>query len=311
MVDMNDSMAQSERTLAPLELSGWKTAASWTGAILTALIFMVSGIWKITDAPGAAVRMTQALIPEALSLPAAISFGIAETLAAVLILVPRYRRWGAWLASLMLVAFLVYFAIFYNTLRGEECNCFPWIQRAVGPAFFVGDAIMLAFALMAGVWARPVTGSIRCAVLILGAVSVFALVSYGAAVTRQTGTPAPASITVDGKPYSLQQGKILIYFIDPECLHCLDVARRMAKYQWRDTRLVVVPIQQPQFAQAFLNDAGLQAPISPDAALLRRTFPFVDVPAAVALVDGRQKALILQFDGEQPAAELKKLGFIE
>ena len=308
---MNDSMAQPDRTIAPLELSGWKTTASWAGAILTAILFLISGLWKITDAPGAAVRMAQARIPEYLALPAAISFGIAETFAAVLILVPRFRRWGAWLAALMLMAFLVYFGVNYSTLRGEECNCFPWIKRVVGPAFFIGDAVMLLLAIAAGLWAKPADGSKRSAAVILAAVTVFALVSYGVAAARPTGTRAPASITVDGKPYSLEEGKVFLYFFDPECLHCFDAAKRMSTYNWRDTRVVVLPVGQPQFAAGFLRDTGLKAVISTDAATLRKTFPFVSVPAGVALDNGREKAALVQFEGAQPGAELRKLGFIE
>ena len=43
---------------------------------------------------------------------------------------------------------------------------------------------------------------------------------------------------------------------------------------------------------------------------LKKTFPFVNAPAAVALVNGREKAMITQFDGGEPEATLKKLGFI-
>src|SRR5690349_21875571 len=143
---MNDSMAQPDSGIASLELSGWKTVASWIGAVATAVLFLASGLWKITDAPGAAVRMAQARIPEFLSLPAAICFGIAETFGAVLILVPRFRRWGAWTCAILLAGFLAYVGFQYGALRGEECNCFPWIKRAVGPGFFVGDGIMLALA---------------------------------------------------------------------------------------------------------------------------------------------------------------------
>jgi hypothetical protein len=187
-----------------------------------------------------------------------VAFGIAETVAGVLILVPRFRRWGAWLAGAMLVAFLIYFGINYNVLRGEECNCFPWIKRVVGPGFFIGDLVMLALAVFAGVWAKPST-SLRSAFVILAAVSVFALVSYGVAATRQTGTRAPDTVTVDGRPYSLQQGKIFIYFFDPECLHCLEAARRMSTYNWGDTKVMVAAIQQPRQSQAFLQDSGLRA----------------------------------------------------
>jgi uncharacterized membrane protein YphA (DoxX/SURF4 family) len=134
--------------------TSWKTTLSWVGAILLALVFLVSGLWKLTDAPGAAVRMAQARVPQSLSLAAAIGFGIAETFTAVLLLVPRFRRWGAWLGGALLIAFMIFIGINYNALRGAECSCFPWVKRAVGPGFFIGDGIMLALAVAAGVWAR-------------------------------------------------------------------------------------------------------------------------------------------------------------
>ena len=55
-------MAHPQQALAGLELPSWKTTLSWVCAILIALVFLVSGLWKITDAPGAAVRMAQAPI---------------------------------------------------------------------------------------------------------------------------------------------------------------------------------------------------------------------------------------------------------
>ena len=307
---MNDSMAQPGHSVVSLELPGWKTALSWAGAIAISLLFLVSGVWKITDAPNAAVRMAQARVPEWASLPAAIGFGIAETVAGVLILVPRFRRWGAWLAGAMLVAFLVFIGINYNVLRGEECNCFPWIKRAVGPGFFIGDVIMLALAIFAGVWAKPST-SRRSAFVILAAVSVFALVSYGVAATRQTGTRAPETVTVDGRPYSLQQGKIFIYFFDPECLHCLEAAQRMARYNWGETKVMVAAIQNPRLTQTFLQDSGLRALVTTDAEKLRKTFPVPGVPAAVALENGVQVKAVTQFEGEQPGPVLRELGFIQ
>ncbi len=306
---MNHSMAQPERALASLDLPGWKTALCWVAAILISLAFLISGLWKITDAPGAAVRMAQVRIPETLSLPSAIFFGIAETFTGVLLLVPRFRRWGAWLGSLLLLAFLVYFAINYNALRGAECSCFPWVKRLVGPGFFVGDAIMLVLAVVAGIWARR-SHSLRSAALVLGAVVVFALVSYGVEVTRQTGVKAPDYVTVDGKPYSLQYGKIFIYYFDPECLHCLDAGKRMAKLNWGDTKLVAVPIEQARFAPGFMQDTGLKGVISPDVQVLKKVFPFVSAPAGVALENGREKMALTQFDGEEPGATLKKLGFV-
>jgi uncharacterized membrane protein YphA (DoxX/SURF4 family) len=308
---MDDSIAQPGNRVSGFDIPGWKTAINWIAAILIALLFLISGVWKITDAPSAAVRMAQARIPEALSLPAAIMFGIAETFSAVLVLVPRFRRWGAWLASLMLIAFLVYFGINYNVLRGEECNCFPWIKRVVGPGFFIGDVVMLVLAVLAGLWARQ-SESLRSAGIVLGVVVVFALVSYGAAATRQTGRRAPDSIVVDGKPFSLQQGKIFVYYFDPECMHCADAAKRMAAMNWGDTKVVAVAVQQKQFGQQFMDMTGLarKGVLSPDVELLRKTFPFVSAPMGVAIENGREKAELTQFEGEEPGATLKKLGFV-
>ena len=290
--------------------TSWKTKLSWVSAILLALVFLVSGLWKLADAPGAAVRMAQARVPQSLSLAGAIGFGIAETFTAVLLLVPRFRRWGAWLGGALLVAFMIFIGINYNALRGAECSCFPWVKRAVGPGFFIGDGIMLALAVLAGAWARRAQ-SMRSAMVILGAVTVFAAASYGVAAMRQTGTKAPDTVTVNGKPYSLQEGKILIFYFDPECLHCLDAAKRMSKLNWGDTRIVAVPINVPKFAQGFLDDTHLNAVISNDLPQLKKIFPYVNAPAGVALVNGREKMALTQFEDPEPADTLKKLGFIK
>lgn len=290
--------------------TSWKTKLSWVSAILLALVFLVSGLWKLTDAPGAAVRMAQARVPQSLSLAGAIGFGIAETFAAVLLLVPRFRRWGAWLGGALLVAFMIFIGINYNALRGAECSCFPWVKRAVGPGFFIGDGIMLALAVLAGLWARRAQ-SLRTAMLVLGAVTLFAAGSYGVAAMRQTGTKAPDTVTVNGKPYSLQEGKILIFYFDPECLHCLDAAKRMSKLNWGDTRIVAVPINVKQFAQGFLDDTHLNAVISNDLPQLKKIFPYVSAPAGVALVNGREKMALTQFEDPEPTDTLKKIGFIQ
>jgi len=322
MDTMDHSMAQTRQGLAELELTGWKTTASWVGAILLALVFLVSGIWKLTDASGAAVRMAEARVPQSLSLAAAIGFGIAETFTAVLLLVPRFRRWGACLGGAMLIAFIVFIGLNYHALSGKDCSCFPspggvWgavleslgLAGIVGPAFFVRDGVMLLLAVLAGVWARRAEG-LRRALAVLGVVALFAACSYGVAAMRQTGTRAPDTVTVDGKPYSLQQGKILIFYFDPECLHCLDAARRMSKMNWGDTRIVAVPINVPQFAQGFLDDTHLKAAISNDLPQLKKIFPYVNAPSGVALVNGREKMPLTQFEAPEPADTLRKIGFI-
>jgi uncharacterized membrane protein YphA (DoxX/SURF4 family) len=306
---MQDSAVPSDASIAGLELSPVKNILGWLAALTLSLLFLSSGIWKIIDPTGWAVRVAQAKIPAALSLPAAILVGISETLAGVLILVPRFRRWGACLAGGLLVLFLAYFAMNYQTLAGQDCSCFPWLKRVVGPGFFVGDAAMLALAVIAGLWAKPAAG-LRTAALMLAAVAVFALISYGVDVTRQTGVEAPDTITVDGKPFNTHLGKVFIYFLNPECMHCFNAAKAMSKLNWGDTKVIAVATEQPQFTGQFLQDTGLKAGTSKDLEVLKKTFPFVNAPAGVALVNGREKAMLTEFEGKEPEGTLKKLEFI-
>src|ERR1017187_1230650 len=295
--------------LHAVEFPGWKTKLNWVAAVLLAVLFLSSGLWKITDAQAWAQRITQLKLPGSLSLLTALVVGIAETVGAVLVLVPRFRRWGAILIGLLLIAFTGYFAANYGALHGADCSCFPWIKRAVGPQFFLGDLAMLGLALVAGVWSKP-SGILRTMVVIAGAVVVFALVSYGVNEVRQSGTKAPASILVDGQAYNLAHGKYFLFFFNPACTHCFDSARRMSKLEWGQTRVVAVPVEMPQYAPQFLTDTGLKAVVTPDFELLKRTFGYTAYPFGVALDNGREKTPVLRFDETEPAATLRRLGFV-
>jgi uncharacterized membrane protein YphA (DoxX/SURF4 family) len=295
--------------LRPLEPAGWKTAFAWIAAIALSVLFLASGLWKITDPQSAAMRMSQALVPESWSLTAAVAFGIVETVSGVFVLVPRFRRWGAILTGLLLLAFLGWFAIHYAALRGADCSCFPWIKRVVGPDFFIGDGLLLLLTAAAGLWSKP-PASPRTAALIFAAVAVFAGVSYGVDAAHQSGTRAPAAITVDGRPYSLQHGRIFLFFFNPECRHCIDAGKSMSQLDWGDTRVVAIPVEEPQYSVQFLQMTGLKANVSSDFAELKQVFGFSGYPSGVALLNGRQKALLTQFEGSEPAAALKRLGFV-
>ena len=306
---MNDSMAHPGEGLASLELPGWKTALSWTSATVLAILFLVSGLWKTGDPQGWAQRIAELKIPESLSLAAALGFGIAETLGAVLILVPRFRRWGALLIGILLLAFMGYFLLNYNALRGAECSCFPWVKRVVGPEFFLGDGLMLLLAACAFVWSKP-SGSLRAALVIAGAVTVFAFVSYGVEAVRQTGVKAPDSIVVNGQPWAMGRGKVLLFFFNPLCSHCLESAKKMSGFEWGDTRVVAIPVEQSAYAEAFLKETGLKAVISSDFNRLKTIFGYTAYPFAVAVDSGRERAALTRFEDGEPRATLEHLGFI-
>jgi len=310
---MSQGFALPNEAFLPLEQRhGWRAGINWTAAILISIVFLVAGLWKLTDPIGAAVRLAQAKVPESLSVFAAVGLGTLETFTGVLLLIPRFRRWGSWLGTFLLAAFMIFIAIHYTELVGVDCSCFPWVKRAVGPQFFAGDGAMMLLAIGAGLWARSSKGT-RPAAVILGVVAAFALASFGLASTRHTGTKAPVSITAeDGHSISLQEGKVFVYFFNPQCLHCLEAGRRLAALNWGDTRFIGVPTENPQFGDWFMGKAGLtgKGPVSKDLALLQKTFPFDTPPAGVAIENGYEKTMLLQFEDQEPSATLKKIGFV-
>jgi len=304
-----NSMAQPREKILPHEPARWQTAASWLAAIPLALLFLSSGVWKATEPEGWAMRLAQARVPQLLSAPGAIALGVAETVAGVLLLAPRLRRWGAALTALLLLAFMAWFAIHYAELRGADCSCFPWVQRVVGPGFFAGDAAMLLLAAVAALWAPRPSGR-RAVAIICGAVTVFALLSYGVESTREASVRAPAAITVQGRPYSLAHGRFFLFFFNPMCMHCMDAAKRMSRLDWGETQVVAIPVAQPQFARQFLEESGLRAVISTDFGPLARTFGYTTYPFGVVVIDGRERARLTAFDDAEPLAALRRTGLV-
>lgn len=287
-----------------------KAVTGGVAAVLLAILFCVSGVWKLVSLYEWSQAMGQFQVPSDIKLPFTILVGVSEMLGAALIVVPRFRRWGSWIIGLLLIAFMGYIGWKYKILVGKDCSCFPLVKRTVGPAFFVADSVMFLLAVIAGVLA-PKPWGLRGALVIAGAIAVFAGVSYGINANLNSGLKAPDSITVDGKPYSIEGGNIFLFFFDPECMTCFGAAQRMSKMNWKDTKVIVIPTTVPQFASGFLHDAGLQAGISLDKELLTKTFKFISPPYGVALHFGRQRAFIDKFDPDEPAKTLRSIGFIQ
>ena len=320
----------SSTTASPLagslEMPPWKSSLSHVAALIVAFLFICAGVYKAIDPYKFANLAKNLLVPYDLTLPLALLLAVAETTAGVLILVPRFRRWGAMLAGLLLLAFMTYIGWNYKALIGRDCSCFPVLtlpfgisidmRRSVGPGFFYGDLAFLAAAAIAGFWARRSQG-LRTAAVILGAVAVFTAVSYGSAYSKLTGLKAPDSIMVDGQPMSLQQGRVFLFFYDPECGTCFAVGKSMAPLKFKnDVTVVGVPTRAPQFAASYLHDSGLKAKTSADSAKLREIFKFDNAPYAALIERGRQTGVIMptQFDEYNPSKHfelLKQMGVIE
>lgn len=298
------------RLQAGMDLPAWKNGLVLVSAFFLGILFVVAGGWKLADPFQWSTLLYQFKVPTWGVMPATLALGISEMLAGAMLFVPKFRRWGAILTAALLLVFMIYVGIYYEDLRGKECSCFPWVKRTVGPAFFVVDGIWVLMAGLVALWSRVSTG-LKTAAMMLGAIAVFAGVSYGVSLMQQTGTKAPDSITVEGQPYSLSAGRHFLYFYDPECMHCDEAARRMSGWKFRDAKVVGVPTRVPQFAAEFMKSTKLNAPNSPDLKPLRDLFPFVDPPFGVAIENGRQKTAYPIFDKEAPEKQLRELGWIE
>lgn len=150
------------------------------------------------------------------------------------------------------------------------------------------------------------------AAVLFVAICLITLASYAASCLSRGQAEAPRLVTVDGKLIRLRDGKVLLYFFDPECSHCYAVAGEMAKHNWGSTRVVVVPTREPQFATTFL-EMKLKAGICPNAEPLRTALPFTDPPHAVALDQGRVAATFNsgQMEGDSYYDTLRRLGHLK
>jgi uncharacterized membrane protein YphA (DoxX/SURF4 family) len=305
-----------------LETPAWKTGINHLAAIVIAGLFLMSGVYKAIDPFNFAKLAEQLKVPITMSMPLALLLAVAETSAGVMLLVPRFRRWGGILASLLLLSFMVYMGVRYQEIVGQDCSCFPTIRlpfgivldfkRSVGPGFFYGDAAMLAGAALAAWWARPSQG-LRTAAVIVGAVAVFTGVSAGMSYFQHNSATAPESITVNGQPLSLRQGKYFIFFFDPECSHCNAAAKDMGTMKWKsDVQVIGVATRQPQWSEAFMKDNNFNGRTTLDLEKLKAAFPFGDPPYGVLIDNGRQVGAVPHYEENgEPGVTLKKLGAIE
>jgi hypothetical protein len=289
----------------------WKIVAATVAAILLALMFTVSGGWKVLQPFKLGELLEQMQVPAGMGVAGAAALGIVELFAAFLLFVPRFRRWGGLLSTGLIAFFISWIGFFYHTLVGQECNCFPIIKRTVGPGFFIGDGVMLLLSLIVLFRSRPPRG-FRIPAAAFAALVAFAAVSFGVNAAERKNAQVPTPVIVDGKPQNLTHGKVFLFFYDPMCMHCDRAAKFMSHLTWNSTEVVGIPTSEPEFAKDFLKDTKLKAETSLESAKLKKAFPFVDPPYGVALEDGRVKETfgIKDFYPPLPEPALKKIGFV-
>ncbi len=148
--------------------------------------------------------------------------------------------------------------------------------------------------------------------MVLAAAAVLSGSAYAYNLAHQSGIQVPPTITVDGQPYNIHQGHILLWFYDPSCSHCQEAAEHMSTYTWKkDVTVISLPTNDPQWAASFLHDTKLVAKTSTDSVLLRKLFTFTSPPYGVVLDNGRVKSILTHFDNPEPKTSLEQAGFVE
>jgi uncharacterized membrane protein YphA (DoxX/SURF4 family) len=292
--------------------ASWETIVAAIAGILLGVVYIVSGGWKVLQPYQAGELLEQARVPAGLGLLAAPALGAVELFAGILLFIPGYRRWGGLFGSALMIFFIGWIAYYYPQLVGHDCSCFPLIKRTVGPGFFISDGVFLLLGLVAFFWSRRVASFRTPAVIFLSLVLLAgASLGVNAAIRRNVQVPNP--VVVNGKPADLTQGKVFLFFYNPECMHCVDAAKFMSTFNWQGTKVVGIPTNDPQFAKDFMDMTHFNVATSLEVAKLKKAFPFVDPPYGVALDDGNVKATfgINQFNEPSPAPDLKKLGFVK
>lgn len=296
------------------DTKAWQRTTAAVSAILMAIVFGVSGGWKVLDPFRAGELLEQAKVPAGLGHAGASALGTLELFTALLLLLPQFRRWGGLLASGLMIFFMAWIGYYYASLVGQECSCFPIIKRTIGPGFFVGDGVMLLLSIAAFIWSPPIRArvSLRVPAVLLAGVIALAGVGFARQAYFTANASVPVPIVVDNKPENLNHGKVFLFFFDPSCEYCEATSKFMSTLNWGDTRIVAIPTVNPQWAASFLHDTHLKAGTSLDLDKLRKAFTFGDPPFGVALEDGKVLATFTQkqLAPPVPEPELKQLAFI-
>ncbi len=295
-----------------------RTVITWVLALALVAIFAVAGGWKLYAPAQAGIRLVELGVPSAYGLPLAVLLGSLEVFAALLMLLPPYRRIGAALAGSLLAVFLIYMGASYGQLKGTECGCLPGRHRALGAGFFIEDGLMLAAAVGVALLARPAAERARS--LVRPALALLVILALGAAsatmerpvlardsalslrVADRSGRTAEMSLS--------PRSYTLLYFYNPSCLDCMRASQTIARLRLA-APLIVLPDSKPEFGYDYLRQMGIKnALVSPDYQPLADRFGVKQVPALYLFQGARPQTVILNFDPARLEKSLRDLAVL-
>ena len=167
-------------------------AISWTVSLALALVFGASAAIKFVDfSEFRGALENYRIVPEELSLPAAVIVPVSELGAAIGLLVPRFHEAAAILLIFLVVIFTAAIAI--NIMRGRlyiDCGCFgPMLRQLLSKWLLVRNGVLMLLGLVALLSndARALT-SLDVVTITLGASTLVIL--YGAANYLLANAPA-------------------------------------------------------------------------------------------------------------------------
>jgi hypothetical protein len=116
---MSVAEAEFAEPVGRAAIGGWKRKIATVSAILLALMFLVSGGWKVLSPLHTGELLEQARVPAGWGALGAASLGTLELLAAFLLFAPRFRKLGGLLASALLIFFIGWVGFYYHALAGQ------------------------------------------------------------------------------------------------------------------------------------------------------------------------------------------------
>ena len=116
--------------------------------LLLSVVFLVSGVAKLLDLPGAARALSEFGVPQRLAHVTARVLPATEVVVGLALLVPAVAGWAALGAALLMVVFTWAMAVQLGLGKRPSCHCFGKLSSApISPATLVRNAVLTTIAV--------------------------------------------------------------------------------------------------------------------------------------------------------------------